>query len=96
MRCGVGEIDEEIGKICQGGELWVKPFAKGLRMSTPSAKLMVRGRASRSRHKSDVNTIKSIAIRTYTKRCAGTLPTQSQLQTVRACTKVYDRIFWYA
>ena len=49
-------VSHRICEICQGEELWVKPFAKGLRMSTPSAKLMVRGRASRSRRKSDVTT----------------------------------------
>ncbi len=57
-------------------------FRERLAESTPSAKLMVRGRASRSRHESDVTTIKSIAIRTHTKQCAG-IPT---------CTSVYQSI----
>ncbi len=49
------------------------PRASRLAESTPSAKLMVRGRASRSRRKSDVITIKAIAdyLPTMSKKAGG-------------------------
>ena len=40
---------------------WGQAFRERLAESTPSAKLMVRGRASRSRRKNDVTTNKEIA-----------------------------------
>ena len=46
---------------CQGIKLLVKLFTKSLRMSTQSAKLIVRGRASRSRRKGEVTTNKILA-----------------------------------
>ncbi len=54
-------------------------FREKLAESTPSAKLMVRGRASRSRHKSDVATVKEIA---------DYLPTKK----LRGYTKLYERV----
>ena len=56
-------------------------FRERLAESTPSAKLMVRGRASRSRRRSDVTTIKTIAKQNF-----------NAYQIMRGHTKSYERV----
>jgi len=75
LRREVGEINEKFGNICQGEELWVKPFAKGLRE--------FEGRALNHQGAIPKCTTKYQSEQTHTKRCAGIPNCTSVYQSIR-------------